>query len=148
MKNTKSRRGNTSQEAAAVGQAGVTLATMRAVATGWREMGASRSLLEIYPQDLRTEVTQAKEREDSRVTLRMSGLSHWTDDNTLSWDKNEMGGRLGSKLGKLAQRRGQAMCYSQLELRREFSKLIVGLMTSEVVGSRTNVTELEWRRHP
>ena len=78
----------------------------------------------------------------------MSGLSHWTDDNTLSWDENEKSGRLESKLGKLAQRRGQAMCYAQLELRREFSKLIVRLMTSGVVGSRTNVTELEWRRHP
>ena len=52
------------------------------------------------------------------------------------------------ELRKLAQRRGQAMCYAQLELRREFSKLIVRLVTSEVVGSRTNVTELEWRRHP
>lgn len=44
MKNTKSRRGNTSQEAAVVGQARVMLATMRAVTMGWREMGASRSL--------------------------------------------------------------------------------------------------------
>lgn len=106
-------------------------------------MGESRPLLEIYPQDLRTEVTQAKEREDSRVTLKMSGLSQWTDDNTLSWDENEMAGRLGRKLGKSAQRRGQAMCYAQLELRREFSNVIVRLMTSEVVGSRKNVTELE-----
>lgn len=63
---------------------GILPAMMRAVAMGWREMGESRSLLEIYPQGPRTEVTQAKEREDSRVTLKMSGLSHWTDDNTLS----------------------------------------------------------------